>query len=154
MLGSQPHFYGADPWLVDNFAAGINPEKEKHAIFMHFEMVCNIFHFFFSFLIFLIIPNNSIISKIKKVKLMKKLFGFSHFNYSQVTGTPLSAAKRLQFNLEIVPIEDVSYTAELREMYYPLFWVEEGANLDKTFVNQIKHTVILLVLFCYSFFIR
>lgn len=39
MMGSQPHFYGADPSLVDNFASGINPNKEKHAIFMHFEMV-------------------------------------------------------------------------------------------------------------------
>lgn len=39
MMGSQPHFYGADPSLVDNFASGINPNKEDHAIFMHFEMV-------------------------------------------------------------------------------------------------------------------
>lgn len=45
MMGSQPHFYGADPSLVDNFASGISPEKDKHAIFMHFEMV-SIYSFF------------------------------------------------------------------------------------------------------------
>lgn len=55
----------------------------------------------------------------------------------------MSAAKRLQFNLEMVPLEEVSYMSEIREMYYPLFWIEEGAALDKKFVNQIKHTIIL-----------
>lgn len=39
MIGSQPHFYGADPSLVANFASGINPVKEDHAIYLHFEMV-------------------------------------------------------------------------------------------------------------------
>lgn len=61
----------------------------------------------------------------------------------QVTGTPMNAAKRLQFNLEIVPIEEIPYMANVREMYYPLFWVEEGAALNKTYVNQVKNTVIL-----------
>lgn len=60
-----------------------------------------------------------------------------------MTGTPVYAAKRLQFNLEVVPIDEVPFMANVREMYYPLFWVEEGAALNKTFVNQIKYTVIL-----------
>lgn len=55
----------------------------------------------------------------------------------------MSAAKRLQFNLEVVPIEEIPYMANIREMYYPLFWVEESAALEKTYVNQVKHTVIL-----------
>lgn len=60
-----------------------------------------------------------------------------HF-VKQITGTPVYAAKRLQFNLEVVPIEEVPYMANLREMYYPLFWVEEGAALTKDFVKQLK----------------
>lgn len=28
--------------------------------------------------------------------------------------------------------------ANLQEMYYPLFWVEEGAALTKEYVNQLK----------------
>lgn len=55
----------------------------------------------------------------------------------------LSDAKRLQFNLEIVPIEEISYMSDLREMYYPLFWVEESTALNETFVNQVKNTVTL-----------
>lgn len=43
MMGSQPHFYGADPSLVEKFASGISPDKDKHAIYMHFEMVIEIF---------------------------------------------------------------------------------------------------------------
>lgn len=39
LFGSLPHFYKADPELVKNFASGINPNKEQHDIFMHFEIV-------------------------------------------------------------------------------------------------------------------
>lgn len=39
MIGSQPHFYDCDPSLAENFASGIEPIKEKHAIFLHFETV-------------------------------------------------------------------------------------------------------------------
>lgn len=39
MVGSMPHFYDGDPELVKNFESGINPKKEDHAIFMHFELV-------------------------------------------------------------------------------------------------------------------
>lgn len=121
MMGSQPHFYGADPALVEKFASGINPKKEEHAIFMHFEMVSKGNMSFFP------------------IKTNQHLFViFQH----QTTGTPMSAAKRLQFNLEMVPVEDVPYLAEIQEMYYPMFWIEEGANLEKEYVKQIK-TVLL-----------
>lgn len=39
LFGSLPHFFNADPSLVSNFASGMNPNEEKHAIFMHFEIV-------------------------------------------------------------------------------------------------------------------
>lgn len=60
-----------------------------------------------------------------------------------MSGTPMSAAKRLQFNLEVVPIDEVPIMQEMREMLYPMFWVEEGASLNKTYVNMIKNTLIL-----------
>lgn len=60
-----------------------------------------------------------------------------------MTGTPMSAAKRLQFNLEVVPIEGVPFMENARPMMYPLFWVEEGASLNKTFVNMIKNKLFL-----------
>lgn len=39
LIGTLPHFYLADPTLLANFASGLNPDKEKHGIFMHFELV-------------------------------------------------------------------------------------------------------------------
>lgn len=38
MFGSLPHFLNADPSLLDNID-GLSPNREEHAIFMHFETV-------------------------------------------------------------------------------------------------------------------
>lgn len=43
LFGSLPHFYNADPELLNNFASGLNPNKKDHDIFMHFELVSS-FH--------------------------------------------------------------------------------------------------------------
>lgn len=45
MIGSQPHFYGADPSLLEHFSGGISPNKEEHAIFLHFETVNGLIYF-------------------------------------------------------------------------------------------------------------
>lgn len=60
-----------------------------------------------------------------------------------MSGTPLRAGKRLQFNLEVIPIEEVPIMQDVQEMLYPLFWVEESASLNSTYTNMIKNTLIL-----------
>lgn len=55
----------------------------------------------------------------------------------------MKAAKRLQFNLEMVPVEEIAYMANLREMYYPMFWVEEQVALSKKMVNLVKYSAVL-----------
>lgn len=62
---------------------------------------------------------------------------------SQMTGSPLSAAKRLQFNLEVVPIPEIEQMAHLPEMLLPLFWIEEGAHLNRTMTDPIKNSLFL-----------
>lgn len=49
LIGSLPHFYNADPQLVQNFAAGISPNETQHAIFMHFEIVSILQYYYFCF---------------------------------------------------------------------------------------------------------
>lgn len=39
MFGSHPHFYGADPKLLEGIESGLNPNKEEHAISMLVEIV-------------------------------------------------------------------------------------------------------------------
>lgn len=58
----------------------------------------------------------------------------------------MSAAKRMQFNIDLMPIPEVEVMNNLPEMVFPLFWVEEGADLNKTFVNMLKYQLFLLVL--------
>lgn len=55
----------------------------------------------------------------------------------------MQAAKRLQFNLDIVPIAKIPYMAKLREMYYPMFWIEESAALTEAYVKPVKDTILL-----------
>lgn len=63
-----------------------------------------------------------------------------------MTGTPLSAAKRLQFNLDVVPIPEVEIMKGLREMVFPIFWIEEGAHLSRDFTDPMKNKLFLYVL--------
>lgn len=56
----------------------------------------------------------------------------------QTTGTPISGGRRLQFNLEMKPIEEVPYMADIQEMYYPLFWLEEGADMKAEYAGPLK----------------
>lgn len=64
-------------------------------------------------------------------------------SFLQMTGTPLSAAKRLQFNLEIVPVDGVPIMKDLQPMLYPLFWVEESVHLNRTWTAMLKNQLFL-----------
>ncbi|XP_053671092.1 sensory neuron membrane protein 1 [Anopheles nili] len=97
IIGSKPHFYGADPKLVQD-VDGLNPDKDAHDVYIHFELF---------------------------------------------TGSPVSAAKRLQFSMEFAPIRDHEVFGQLREVILPMFWVEEGASLNKTWTNQLKYQLFL-----------
>lgn len=55
-----------------------------------------------------------------------------------MTGTPFSAGKRLQFNLDVVPIPEVEMMKGMRKMVFPTFWIEEGANLPPAFTDPLK----------------
>lgn len=60
-----------------------------------------------------------------------------------MTGTPVSASKRLQFNLDVVSIPEVEIMKNMRKMVFPLFWIEEGVHLVKAFTDQMKNKLFL-----------
>lgn len=61
----------------------------------------------------------------------------------QFTGSPVSAAKRLQFSMELGPIRDHELFGQLPDVILPMFWAEEGASLNKTWTNQLKYQLFL-----------
>ncbi|KNC20910.1 hypothetical protein FF38_00324 [Lucilia cuprina] len=64
-----------------------------------------------------------------------------YIDFEIISGTPLSIAKRLQFNLDVEPIEELPVMSKLKPLVMPLFWVEEAVDLDKTFTDLIKSKV-------------
>lgn len=61
----------------------------------------------------------------------------------QLTGTALSAAKRMQFSLEVKPIPQVEMMKNMPEVVLPLFWVEESIYLDKDMTDNLKNSMFL-----------
>lgn len=49
----------------------------------------------------------------------------------------------MQFNLEIVPLDDAEIMHNVQEMLYPLFWIEESVSLDDDFSKMIRNSVVL-----------
>nr|QGW45469.1 sensory neuron membrane protein 1c [Bradysia odoriphaga] len=98
IVASMPHFFNGDPALLEKIDSGLVPDKDKHAIFLDFEII---------------------------------------------SGTPMSAAKRLQVNIDMMPLPEIDVMKELPEMLFPLMWIEEGADLNKTFVNMLKYQLFL-----------
>lgn len=56
-----------------------------------------------------------------------------------MTGTPLSAAKRLQFALDMEPVKKYPLMANLPRAAVPLFWVEEAAHLERKLTNIFRY---------------
>lgn len=50
---------------------------------------------------------------------------------------------RGQANFEIVPVEGIPFMENLQSMYLPMFWFEDGVDLEKKFTNMIKYQLIL-----------
>ncbi|XP_043284448.1 sensory neuron membrane protein 1 isoform X2 [Venturia canescens] len=59
-------------------------------------------------------------------------------DFEPITGTPMSAAKRLQFNMFIFPIDKVKTMKNFPTALLPLFWVEEGITLGDEFLDQLR----------------
>lgn len=56
----------------------------------------------------------------------------------QISSTPLSAAKRLQFALDMEPVEKFDLMSKLPRTIVPLMWVEESAHLNTTYTKLFK----------------
>ncbi|KAJ6643475.1 Sensory neuron membrane protein 1 [Pseudolycoriella hygida] len=55
----------------------------------------------------------------------------SYMEYEPITGSVVNAARRIQFNLQVVPVDDVECMKQLPAVVMPLFWLEQLITHDK-----------------------
>lgn len=60
------------------------------------------------------------------------------FHFEPLTGTPIKAYKRIQFNLMIEPIAKFKLMKSFPEALLPLFWVEDGVELGDVLQKPLK----------------
>ncbi|XP_041981607.1 sensory neuron membrane protein 1-like [Aricia agestis] len=61
-----------------------------------------------------------------------------YIDFEPVSGTPMVAKQRVQLNINLLKTDKVEQCANLTNTLVPLFWLEEGLALNKTFVNMLK----------------
>lgn len=59
-------------------------------------------------------------------------------DFEPLTASPISAHKRLQFNMFLHPVPKFKLMKNFPELLFPLFWIEEGILLDDSLVNKLK----------------
>lgn len=70
-----------------------------------------------------------LVKAIKGIKPIKEKHELS-FDVEPNLGVPLTNAIRLQVNVFIVPVKDITLTLGVRKVYMPVMWFEESAFLD------------------------
>lgn len=104
LYASLPHFYDCHESYLKG-VKGLKPNKTKHEIRILFESV-------------------SVVSLSLSLWYFKKEI-HSGFDFFQFTGSPVFAAKRLQFNMPLEPMAKVDLFKNFKETIIPLFWIEE-----------------------------
>lgn len=68
------------------------------------------------------------------------------FNFEPMTGTPIKAYKKIQFNVLVGPIPKLRLMKSFPEAMFPLFWIEDGLELGDVLIKPLKaaYTQILI----------
>lgn len=55
-----------------------------------------------------------------------------------MTGVVVSAAKRLQFSIEMKPIPEIEIMKTMPDVMIPLFWMQESLSLGEKDTDKMK----------------
>ncbi|XP_076274573.1 sensory neuron membrane protein 1-like [Rhynchophorus ferrugineus] len=58
--------------------------------------------------------------------------------FEPVTGSPVEAAKRMQFNFNIQPTKKISLFSNLPKSLFPLLWIEETVSLEGPLLKKLQ----------------
>nr|QIJ45702.1 sensory neuron membrane protein [Glyphodes pyloalis] len=64
-------------------------------------------------------------------------------DFEPISGTPMVARQRVQFNMILMQADKLELVKDLPNTMAPLFWIEEGLALNKTFVKMLKNQLFL-----------
>nr|AFG73002.1 sensory neuron membrane protein 1 [Cnaphalocrocis medinalis] len=59
-------------------------------------------------------------------------------DFEPISGTPMVAKQRVQFNMLLLKADKLELIQDLPNTLSPVFWIEEGLALNKTFVKMLK----------------
>ncbi|CAG0899946.1 unnamed protein product, partial [Darwinula stevensoni] len=62
---------------------------------------------------------------------------------SYLTGTILNASKKLQVNFKLRPVEHYPSFANVTEMLFPIFWMNESVTLPQEFADDLYTTIVM-----------
>lgn len=60
------------------------------------------------------------------------------FNFDPMTGTPIKAYKKIQFNVQVGPIPKLRLMKSFPEALFPIFWIEDGLELGDILIKPLK----------------
>lgn len=63
-------------------------------------------------------------------------------NVEPHTGISVKSSKRLQINVKIEPVDSISQTSGIRKMFFPVFYINETATIDKASADKLKSEVL------------
>ncbi|CAB0034284.1 unnamed protein product [Trichogramma brassicae] len=75
-------------------------------------------------------------------------------DFEPITGTPLNARKRLQYNMMVHKVDKLRLMHNFSEALLPLFWVEEGVVLPEDLMSKIKMSLLFLTVSAYLIWIQ
>nr|XP_015834960.1 PREDICTED: sensory neuron membrane protein 1-like isoform X3 [Tribolium castaneum] len=66
--------------------------------------------------------------------------------FEPLTGTPMLGQRRIQFNLQLMPIPKVAMMKTVPEALHPILWIEEGVELEGFLLKKVTSVFTLLKL--------
>lgn len=60
------------------------------------------------------------------------------FHFETMTGTPIRAYKKIQFNVLVGPVPKLKLMKSFPEVLFPIFYIEDGLELGNVLIKPLK----------------